>query len=195
MLNSPEPFEEFPRRIAIGFVVVPDQAKRGRRSPVITVPFLPPGVVVDHGIAGRGHLASSRRHVNVLDILERVGRLADQKALPDHCVQIHKYPAAKQFIHFGLAASVAGRQSLQGAGLVGGVMVNVHRWMFLTLRKDPAYEVPERFFFLIPIMRPPIQKSRAPGVQVDNTEKVFQPARNQRIAFDVEAHVSGRSGR
>jgi hypothetical protein len=87
---------------------------------------LQPLLVLDEGEAGAGLRALALRHVELLDLLERVRLLRDPHALADDPEEVHEDAAAQQLVHLVLARGVAAHQPLDGPGLVGGVVVDVH---------------------------------------------------------------------
>src|SRR4029453_10245368 len=60
--------------------------------------------------------------------------------MPDDLIQIDEYIVTEQIIDFVLACVVARAQAPNSAHFVGGVMIDVHRWIFLPALKHPVDE-------------------------------------------------------
>ena len=101
------------------------------------------------------------RHVELLDLLERVARRADHESLAHDVVEIHEHAAAQQVVHLGLAGGVLAHEPLDRRLLVGGVVVDVERRVPPAPLDQPVDEPLERRALLPLVVRPPVVVDRA----------------------------------
>ena len=95
--------------------------RRRRRGPALVLHDA--GHRVGHPGVGGG---AGVPPVEVLELLDRVGRLADPHPLPHDGVQVDEPLAAQQLVELGLAHAVPPGQPLERGRLVGRVVVDVH---------------------------------------------------------------------
>ena len=76
--------------------------------------------------------------------------------MADDLIQIDEYIVTEQIVDFVLACVVARAQAPNSAHFVGGVMIDVHRWIFLPARVNPVDKSLEGGLFTIAIVPPPV---------------------------------------
>src|SRR6478736_7527700 len=96
--------------------------------------------------------------------------------MADDLIQIDEYIVTEQIIDFVLACVVARAQAPNSAHFVGGVMIDVHRWIFLPARVNPIDESLKRDLFFNPIVSPPIAEFELPErfVTGQGAKQIFQ---------------------
>ena len=107
---------------------------------------------VGHALVGGG---AGVPPVEVLELLDRVGRLADPQPLPHDGVQVDEPLPPQQRVELGLAGAVPPGEPLQCGLLVGRVVVDVH----VRVGRQPAGQLVEQAAgqrrLLVVVVRPP----------------------------------------
>ena len=127
--------------------------------------------------------------VEVLELLDRVGRLADPQPLPHDGEQVDEPLPPQQRVELGLAGAVPPGQPLEGGLLVGRVVVDV----CVRVGGQPAGQLVEQVAgqrrLLVVVVRPP---GAEPSAAVPEAGEVLPaPAvGGERVALEVEVDVA-----
>ena len=131
--------------------------------------------------------------VEVLELLDRVGRLADPQPLPHDGEQVDEPLPPQQRVELGLAGAVPPGEPLQRGLLVGRVVVDVH----VRVGGQPAGQLVEQVAgqrrLLVVVVRPP---GAEPSAAVPQPGEVLPALAvgGERVALEVEVDVA-RAGR
>ena len=144
-----------------------------------------------HGVGHRGLVAGAGvAPVEVLDLLDRVRRLADPETLAHHGVQVDEPLAAQQLVELGLARAVSAGQPCERGPLVGRVVVDVHARVGFPAAHQLVEQVLGELLLPLGVVRP------EPGegaVAVPQAREVLPAAAvvGPGVALEVEVDVAG----
>ena len=140
-------------------------AKHQRRDAVVAVvvgdpiedrlvPFGHPALVLDDAEPSLGHGSFPLRHVELLDLLERVGldRCADP--LANDVQEVDEHPATQEAVDLVFARGVALHQPLHRPRLVAAVVVDVHVGVAVEPVDEEVDQRLERRLLLLAVVTP-----------------------------------------
>ena len=162
-------------------------------SRIVLVAVLEPGLEGDDAESRLGHRALAGRHVELLDLLERIRLDRGAHALADDVEKVDQDLAAEQPVDLVDAGPVALHQALDGAGLVAAVVVDVHLRVRVESIDDQADEPLEGSLLCFLRGRPDVDVAGLPIDLLDDPEQVFEADLGRpRVRLDVEEEVPRR---
>ena len=147
-----------------------------------------PALIGDDRVVAAPELLG-RLHEELAHLLDRVARVRDPERLPRDREQVDEGLAAQELVELLLEDAVLGDEALEGRGLVGGVVVDVHVRLGGEALVEEADDALERDPLLVAVVRP--DRGEA-AVRVGDPVQVFEPAAGlpERIALDVVEQVA-----
>jgi hypothetical protein len=183
-------------RDAVVFVVAGDRVEfRLARGDGAVADELARVGILGHRVGRVRHAAAHARHVERLELLDRVAVRADARALLDERVQVDQHIVAQQVVDRVLPHAVPRREREQVGAFVGGVVVDVHARMLRPTRGDVGEEPLESHPLLGVVVRPERAERR---VLFDEAEQVVETPFGavavrglgiERVALEVEEDV------
>ena len=190
-----EPVAQQQRGEAVVAVVVADLVEQ-RDLAGLAVP-----VVDDDAVAARDNLRRAGRHVEALEALDRVARLADAHRLAHHPVQVHHAVRAQQLVHGAFRRRVHRGEAAQRRLLVGRVMIEVGAGRTAEPAREEGHQLREGALLLHPVVGPEgLEAQLRPagyGLALrlagrgppEHAAEIFETARVHRVALEVEEEV------
>src|SRR3990170_1940574 len=163
-----QPAAQQPGRDAVVAVVV------GEILQVSRIAIARPGLVLDDAEARLGDRALALGHVELLDALDRVRLDRGPDPLPHDLVEVHEHLAAQDPVDFVLTGRVALHEPLDGARLVAGVVVDVHRRVTLEALDDEVDEGLEGPLLTLAVVAPDGSVGRLGRLDGDDAKEVFE---------------------
>ena len=182
-----QPPAKEPGRDAVVAVIGSDPVEDG------LVSFLEPRLERDDAEPGVGHRPFAGRHVELLDLLERVRLDRRTDALANDVEQVDEDIAAEEPVDFVDAGPVSLHQPLDGPRLVAAVVVDMHlRVPVETIHEEPD-EALEGGLLRRLRGRPDVEVARRPVDLLDHAEEVLEPDfGGPRVGLDIEEEVPRR---
>ena len=185
-----QPVAQPPRRLHVVAVVGLDGVED------LLVAGLQPALVLHDAGAGVGDLGRAGRHVERLELLERVRRRADHQALAHHPVEVDEHLAPQQVVELLLPGAVAAHQLAEGGRLVGGVVVHVQAGVATAALHDEVDELLEGLPLLPRGVAPEGLEREAAVVEPADAVEVLEAlaVAGERVALDVVEEVARIGG-
>ena len=190
-----QPDEQLPGRLAVVPVVVADAREDRRALPGVAVALLDPARVLDDRLRRGGDVARARRAIEVLDVLQRIARLADPDRLRHDAVQVDEHLRPQQRVDLLLARAVLPHEATQRSHLVAPVVEDVHRRVREVARVEPVDERLEGSLLARSIVPPEVPERRRTFLDHGGAEEVLEPPFEERVALHVEVDVHRGRGR
>ncbi len=120
-----------------------------------------PALVGDDRVVAAPELLG-RLHEELAHLLDRVARVRDPERLPRDREQVDEGLAPQELVELLLEDPVLGDEALEGRGLVGGVVVDVHVRVRGEALVEEADDALERNPLLVAVVRPDRGEARRP---------------------------------
>ncbi len=152
-----------------------------------------PAFVLDDGRQPVGHARSVSgprvAPVELLELLDRVGALADAHALAHDGVEVDEDLVSQQLVELGLAGGVLPDEPLEGRRLVGRVVVDVHVGEALPPLGEPVEQPGRQTALLGEVMGPELDELSLTGPDAREVLPARAPL-GPRVALEVEVDVA-----